>query len=58
MGVRAVLEVAANNVFLERHDKLSGEPLSSELQRLKGHLSNRFVEADQLLRGMSERGWL
>ena len=55
---RAVLKVAATKVFLERHDKLSGVALDGELRRLKGHLANRFADADQLLRDMSKRGWL
>jgi uncharacterized protein YwgA len=55
---RAVLEVAATRVFLDRESKLSGPNLKAELQRLKGHLSNRFDEADSLLKTLSERSWL
>lgn len=44
---RAVLEIAATRVFLER-EGLSGGMLDQELKRLKGHLL-RFPEAEQLL---------
>jgi len=55
---RAVLEVAATKVFLERRDRLSGEALEKELRRLKGHLANRFAEADALLEDLKQKGWL
>jgi len=45
---RAVLEVAATRVFLER-EGLSGQKLDDELHRLKGHLSRDFDKADELL---------
>ncbi len=55
---RAVLEVAATKVFLERHDKRSGEALHTELRRLKGHLASRFGEADALIAKMKQEQWL
>lgn len=45
---RAVLEVAATRVFLER-EGLRGKKLDEELRRLKGHLSSDFDTADGLL---------
>jgi len=45
---RAVLEVAATRVFLER-EGLFGKKLDDELHRLKGHLSGDFDKADELL---------
>jgi len=45
---RAVLEVVATQIFLEQ-EGLSGEDLDAELLRLKGHLSDRFPEAEELL---------
>jgi len=45
---RAVLEVAATRVFLER-EGLCGKKLDDELQRLKGHLSSEFQNANKLL---------
>ena len=53
---RAVLEVAATKVFLEREESLQGDALDTELEHLKGHLSDRFDDADNLLRGLTERG--
>jgi hypothetical protein len=46
---RGVLEVAATKVYLRREGKLAGAELDAELQRLKGHLGDRFNEADALL---------
>lgn len=46
---RAVLEVAATRVFLDRETRRPGESLESELQRLKGHLSGSFEEAKSLV---------
>lgn len=55
---RAVLEVAATKVFLEREAELQGDALDAELELLKGHLSGRFQEANTLLHGFSDRGLL
>ncbi|HKQ50445.1 MAG TPA: hypothetical protein VJZ71_20400 [Phycisphaerae bacterium] len=55
---RAVLEVAATKVFLQREDKLKGDTLVAELKRLKGHLANRFCEADAMITDMTKKGWL
>jgi uncharacterized protein YwgA len=55
---RAVLEVAATKVYLQREDKLKGRELSIELKRLKGHLSSRFGEADELIADLRSKGWL
>lgn len=55
---RAVLEVAATKVYLQREDKLKGNALGTELRRLKGHLANRFKPADDLLLGLKTKGWL
>ena len=55
---RAVLEVAATKVFLEREADLQGGELDTELELLKGHLSDRFQEAETLLDGFSNRGLL
>ncbi|MCH9033489.1 MAG: hypothetical protein IID42_03180 [Planctomycetes bacterium] len=55
---RAVLEVAATKVFLEREAELQSEELDTELERLKGHLSDRFEEANMLLHDFSDRGLL
>lgn len=55
---RAVLEVAATKLFLQREDKLKGDKLEAELKRLKGHLSSRFDAADALLKNMRRKGWL
>ncbi len=52
---RAVLEVAATKVFLEREAELQGEELDTELERLKGHLSGRFQEANTLLHDFADR---
>jgi len=46
---RGVLEVAATKVYLRREGKLAGAELDAELQRLKGHLGDRFNDADALL---------
>jgi uncharacterized protein YwgA len=50
---RAVLEVAATRVFLERESKLSGPALDAELQRLKGHLTSEFAKANELLQSLN-----
>lgn len=55
---RAVLEVAATKVFLEREPELQDDELDAEIKRLKGHLSDRFHEANSLLQGLVERGLL
>jgi uncharacterized protein YwgA len=55
---RAVLEVAATRLYLEKEDKLSGEALEKELRRLKGHLRNAFPEAERLLDELKRRTWL
>jgi uncharacterized protein YwgA len=55
---RAVLEVAATKIYLQRVDKLTGDTLQRELKRLKGHLSARFREADDLLKTLSTDGLL
>lgn len=55
---RAVLEVAATKVYLQREDRLKGGALDTELKRLKGHLSSRFDEADALLAKLRDQGWL
>jgi uncharacterized protein YwgA len=52
---RAVLEVAATRLFLEREERLSGTPLHDELHRIKGHLQNRFGEADELVADLRNR---
>lgn len=52
---RAVLEVAATKVFLEREADLHGEELDAELVRLKGHLASRFEEANTLRQDFSAR---
>lgn len=55
---RAVLEVAATRVFLERESKLSGSDLDAELRTLKGHLTSHFAKADDLLASLRKRGLL
>lgn len=55
---RAVLEVAATKVFLQREDRLKGDALDSELKRLKGHLANRFTEADAMIADLKRKAWL
>jgi len=55
---RAVLEVAATRLFLEREAGLQDDALDTELERLKGHLSGRFKEADALLHGLCDHGLL
>ncbi|MBI4581316.1 MAG: hypothetical protein HY718_16555 [Planctomycetes bacterium] len=55
---RAVLELAATRLFLERESGLSGEDLEQSLRSLKGHLASRFNDADRLLSNLSDRGWL
>lgn len=45
---RAVLEVAATRVFLER-EGLTGDEFANELKRLKGHLEGSFAEANCLV---------
>ncbi len=52
---KAVLEVAATKVFLECEAELQGEELDTELERLKGHLSDRFREASTLLSDFADR---
>ena len=47
---RAVLEVAATKVFLDREDNLQGEALDAELKRLKGHLFGSLKKAETLLK--------
>ncbi len=55
---RAVLEVAATKVYLEREDGLSGDELDAELKRLKGHLSGSFAPAEALTSDLRQKGWL
>jgi len=55
---RAVLEVAATKIFLQREDKLKGGALDVELTRLKGHLANRFNEANAMITDLKNKGWL
>jgi uncharacterized protein YwgA len=55
---RAVLEVAATRLFLQREDKLKGDALDAELSRLKGHLAARFDDADSVLADLTSKGWL
>ena len=54
---RAVLEVVATKVFLNCEGELQGDALDTELERLKGHLSDRFDEANTLLQDFSDRGF-
>ena len=55
---RAVLEVAATRLFLERESGLSGEAMPQNLRALKGHLASRFSDADNFLADLRKRGWL
>ncbi len=55
---RKVLEVAATRLFLERESDLPADEVEMELERLKGHLSARFQEADTLLGSLRDRGML
>ncbi|MHC4064744.1 MAG: hypothetical protein ACYSUI_09620 [Planctomycetota bacterium] len=55
---RKVLEVAATRLFLERESDLHGDDFDAELERLKGHLSARFPEANALLDELYARGLL
>jgi len=55
---RAVLEVAATRLFLQREWNLDGEELEKTLQNLKGHLRSHFIAANQLLSELQQRGWL
>lgn len=55
---RKVLEVAATRLFLKREAELQDDELDTEIERLKGHLSDRFQEANTLLHGFSDRGLL
>lgn len=55
---RAVLEVAATKLYLEREGKLKGEALGAELRRLKGHLAGRFTDAEALLDELRRKDWL
>ena len=55
---RAVLEVAATRLFLEREGRLKGDRLDAELSRLKGHLSSSFAAADRFLADLRSKSWL
>ena len=54
---RKVLEVAATRSFLEQ-EGLSSEDLNAELSRLKGHLADRFSEAEELLVALRQESLL
>lgn len=55
---RAVLEVAATKLFLEREEGLSGEELDTELRQLKGHLAAHFARGDALIAELQQKAWL
>jgi len=55
---RAVLEVAATKLYLQREDQLAGQALEDELRRLKGHLAADFSKADALLSEWKQNAWL
>jgi len=55
---RAVLEVAATRLFLERESKLTGPDAEQTLRGLKGHLASSFSAADHLLTDLRDQGWL
>jgi uncharacterized protein YwgA len=55
---RAVLEVAATRVFLQREESLPKAKLDEELNRLKGHLAEHFPRADKLLSELTRDGFL
>ncbi|MEW6251959.1 MAG: hypothetical protein AB1716_15060 [Planctomycetota bacterium] len=55
---RAVLEVAATKLFLEREEGLTGDDLDAELRRLKGHLAAHFSRGDALIANLRQKAWL